>query len=93
MGKRFGALGVVLAAVVLVVGLVSPAVGAAAGASKQRDIRVDSFVTELNVVDVAPTGAGPAVGATNCGQRSARHVCTVPERTEGVPADRSGCVC
>jgi len=33
MGKRFGALGVVLAAVVLVVGLVSPAVGAAAGAS------------------------------------------------------------
>ena len=57
MGKKFGALGVVLAAVVLMVGLVSPAVGAAAGASKQRDIRVDSFVTELNVVDVAPTGA------------------------------------
>ena len=57
MGKKFGALGVVLAAVVLVVGLVSPAVGAAAGASRQRDIRVDSFVTDLNAVDVAPAGA------------------------------------
>ena len=84
MGKKFGALGVVLAAVVLVVGLVSPAVGAAAGASKQRDIRVDSFVAELNVVDVAPKGASLGdqvvfsekllVGTTQVGHEGA--VCT-----------------
>jgi len=36
---------------------VTPAVGSSASSIRERDIRVDSFVTGLNVVDVAPRGA------------------------------------
>jgi hypothetical protein len=57
VSKRLGALGVAIAAVALLVGVVSPAVGASGGATKQRTIRVDSIITEVNFVDVAPTGA------------------------------------
>ena len=57
MSKRLSVLGVVIAAAVLVVGLVSPAVGSSSGRSKQRDIRVHGVVTELNAVDAAPAGA------------------------------------
>jgi hypothetical protein len=55
--KRTGAIGVVIAAAVLVVGIVSPAVGSSSGRSKQRDIRVHGVVTEVNAVDAAPVGA------------------------------------
>jgi hypothetical protein len=57
MGKRLGVFGVAIAAMVLLVGVVSPAVGAAGDTARQRTIRMDSFVTEVNLVDVAPAGA------------------------------------
>jgi hypothetical protein len=57
VSKSLSVLGVVIAAAVLVVGLVSPAVGSSSGRSKQRDIRVHGVVTEVNAVDAAPAGA------------------------------------
>jgi hypothetical protein len=56
MGRRLGAFTVVLAAAALVVGVVSPATGSSGG-GKDRTFRVVGVVTELNLVDVAPTGA------------------------------------
>jgi hypothetical protein len=57
MGKRLNVFGVAIAAMVLLVGVVTPAVGASIGKDRQRTIRMDSFVTEVNFVDVAPGGA------------------------------------
>jgi hypothetical protein len=44
----------------LAVGVVSPAAGSSDESAHQRTIRVDSFVTEVNFVDVGATG--PSLG-------------------------------
>jgi hypothetical protein len=57
MGKRLSVFGVAIAAMVLLVGVVSPAIAASGGNARQRTIRMDSFVTEVNVVPVVPARA------------------------------------
>jgi hypothetical protein len=52
MGKRLSVFGVAIAAMVLLVGVVSPAIAASGGNARQRTIRMDSFVTEVNLIEV-----------------------------------------
>jgi hypothetical protein len=57
MGKRFGRVGVAIAAGALAVGVVSSAAGSPSDASKHRTIRVLAEITEVNFLDLGTTGS------------------------------------
>lgn len=57
MGKRLGALSVVIAIVAVAVGVVSPAAGSSGDAARHRTIRVVSTITEVSFIDVGAQGA------------------------------------
>jgi hypothetical protein len=60
MSKWLGVLSAAIAAVVLAVGVVSPAAGSSGNEHRHRTLRVDAIVTELSQVDVGATG--PSLG-------------------------------